>query len=167
MDTKELKLLTGHIVTESNLTRDSKLQLLNFIQKEANNHQLMALLMDGEIVKLDEQSKEIVEDRFKIFQLNEIGKLAVLAILAAASKGATLIYDRFFSKSAKFCSRYSGREKTTCMNKAKVAAIESKIKYLQRETRKCDITKSPKKCKRLMKKKIDKERIRRQKVLTR
>jgi len=166
MDTKELKFLTGYIVTESDLSKDSKIQLLNFIQKEADDHQLKALLLDGKIISLDEQSKQIVDDRFEIYQLNEVGKIIVLALVYAASKGAMAVYNRFFSKAAKFCSKYNGQEKTMCMSKAKIAAIKEKIKYIQKESIKCDNTKNPKKCKKLMKKKIDKEKIKLQKVLS-
>ncbi len=63
METKDLKLTAATYVVETDLSKPSKLQLLNFIQHEANDHQLMALLLDGEIVELDEQAKQIVEDR--------------------------------------------------------------------------------------------------------
>ena len=65
MDIQELKIATGYLVTESELSRDAKIQLLNFIQKEATEVQLMALLMDGKIITVDEQSEEIIRDRFK------------------------------------------------------------------------------------------------------
>ena len=72
MKTKNLKITAGYIVTESKLSKPAKLQLLNFIQNEASDEQLMALMLDGKIVKLDEQAKEIVKERFKN---SKIGKL--------------------------------------------------------------------------------------------
>jgi len=73
MESKDLKIAAGNLIVESELTKNSKKQLLNFIQHEACDHQIMALMLDGEITKLDEQSKEIVEERFenKFGDLNE------------------------------------------------------------------------------------------------
>jgi len=61
----DLQLVSGIIVTESKLNKESKLSLLNFIQHEASIHQLMALLLDGKVASLNESSKQIIEDRFK------------------------------------------------------------------------------------------------------
>lgn len=65
MDSKNLKIFAGSIVVESKLSKATKLQLLNFIQKEATNYQVMVLLLDGKIVELDKQAEHVVEDRFK------------------------------------------------------------------------------------------------------
>ena len=62
---KQLRLVAGAIVTGSKLSKGSKLQLLNFIQKEATDGQVKALLLDGKILtKIDEQTEEIINDRF-------------------------------------------------------------------------------------------------------
>ena len=66
MKSKNLKITAGSFVAESELSKPAKLQMLNFIQHEATDHQLMALLLDGEIVELDEQAEQIVEDRFNV-----------------------------------------------------------------------------------------------------
>lgn len=63
---KKLRLRAGKIVVESKLSKSAKLQLINFIQKEATDAQIKALLMDGKIVQLDEQSEEIVNARFEL-----------------------------------------------------------------------------------------------------
>lgn len=61
-----LKITCGEIVVRSKLTKESKLQLLNFIQKEADEHQLKAFLLDGEIVtQLNDEAKTIVDQRFE------------------------------------------------------------------------------------------------------
>jgi len=62
---KKLRLRAGEIVTGSKLSKEAKLQLINFIQTEATDAQVKALLMDGKIVQLDEQSEEIVNARFE------------------------------------------------------------------------------------------------------
>ena len=69
---KELQIFVGHTVVESKMSKASKIQLLNFIQHEATKHQLMSLIMDGKIVKLDEQAKQIVEDRFNVKYLQSM-----------------------------------------------------------------------------------------------
>lgn len=69
-----IKILAGRIVMESQLSNPSKLQLLNFLQYEATIPQVKAFILDGEIVKLDEQAIEIVNDRFALSEAG--GKVA-------------------------------------------------------------------------------------------
>jgi hypothetical protein len=66
MDLTQLMILSGSIVTESNLSKSAKLQIFNWIQSEATEAQLKAFLLDGSISNLDEQAVEIVNDRFFI-----------------------------------------------------------------------------------------------------
>jgi len=68
MDSKKLKILTGSVITKSKLSKAARLQLLNFVQNEATDYQVMALLLDGKILILDEQAEQIVEDRFKVYE---------------------------------------------------------------------------------------------------
>ena len=87
---KDLQIVAGNFIMESNLTKVAKHQLLNFIQHEANKEQIMALMLDGEIVKLDEQSKQIVNERFESKfgePLNELDWKAKAAIAGAAIVG--------------------------------------------------------------------------------
>ncbi len=82
MDSKSLKIGAGVLITDSELSKDSKIQLLNFIQSEATDEQVMALMMDGKIISLDEQSGEIIRDRWEASDMDEkiaegIGGLAV------------------------------------------------------------------------------------------
>lgn len=72
MNKQDLQIFLGWTITESKMSGPAKLQMLEFIQHEADLHQLMAVAMDGKIVKLDEQAKQIVEDRFKVYHLQEI-----------------------------------------------------------------------------------------------
>lgn len=63
---KQLKIIAGAIVVESKLSKGAKLQLLNFIQNEATDIQVKALLLDGKIVNdIDEQIEQIIEARFR------------------------------------------------------------------------------------------------------
>jgi hypothetical protein len=60
----DLQVLAGLVVTESELTKESKLSLLNFVQNEASIHQLMSFLMDGKVRTISESEKSIVKDKF-------------------------------------------------------------------------------------------------------
>lgn len=66
MTTKELKSLAGSIVMESEYSDSAKKQLLNFILNEASEHQIKALILDGDIERLDEQASNLVDKRFDI-----------------------------------------------------------------------------------------------------
>lgn len=68
MDSKKLKILAGSVITKSKLSKEARLQLLNFVESEATDHQIMVLLLDGKILILDEQAEQIVEDRFKVYE---------------------------------------------------------------------------------------------------
>jgi len=65
MKLNDLKQLTGEVIFESDISSESKKQLLQFILKEADETQLKSLVLDQKIVKnLDEQTQEIVDERF-------------------------------------------------------------------------------------------------------
>jgi hypothetical protein len=70
---KQLRVIAGTIITESKLSKGAKLQLLNFIQKEATDTQVKALLLDGKVLsKIDEQTEQIIKDRFVSFKLPKL-----------------------------------------------------------------------------------------------
>ena len=62
-----LKMVAGETIVDSHLSKSAKYQLLNFIQHEATEHQIKALLIDGEIVNgIDEQAQDIIDARFEM-----------------------------------------------------------------------------------------------------
>jgi len=61
---ESLQALSGLVVTESKLPSDAKESILNFIQHEASETQLMALLLDGKVQNVSEVTKPIVQERF-------------------------------------------------------------------------------------------------------
>lgn len=65
MKSSELKVAAATYVKESKMSNAAKLQLFKFIQHEASDAQIKALLLDGKIVALDEQAEEVVNDRFE------------------------------------------------------------------------------------------------------
>ena len=66
-----LRVTAAYFVKESNMTKASKLQLMNFLENEATDAQVMALLLDGEVQTLDEQAEQIVYDRWDSALLDE------------------------------------------------------------------------------------------------
>lgn len=139
----DLKIFAGLIVTESKMTKASKLQLLNFIQNEATIPQIKALLLDGEIVNLDKQAEEIVNSRFEVSERSKAGTLRKSAMgLAGAGGGmspAWLLYRTIrsaFSKCTKICGTYQINtvRRHQCMDKCKadkdrkIAAAKQKVK---------------------------------------
>ena len=69
---KKLRIFAGKVVVGSKLSKSAKLQLLNFIQNEATDSQVKALLMDGEITGLDKQAEEIVNVRFENHSISKL-----------------------------------------------------------------------------------------------
>ena len=60
----QLRVTAAYTVRESDLTKGAKLQIMNFLENEATDAQVMALLLDGKIQTLDEMAEDIVFDRF-------------------------------------------------------------------------------------------------------
>lgn len=68
---KELKKLAGNTVMESVYSTSAKKQLLNFILNEASDAQLKALILDGDIERLDEDAAQFVNKRFNLVKEEE------------------------------------------------------------------------------------------------
>lgn len=173
---KNLRLFAGHILISSKLSKSAKSQLLNFVKEDATDSQIKALLMDGEILSLDEQTEEIVNSRFDLFVeknnlkgvlefvdlytlMYKIGArdgFIAAAFIAAVTSAGEMVYKRFFSKAARACQDKSGIEKTSCMTKFKNNATKEKIKVYQKGMSMCNKSKTPDQCKAKLRKKIGK-----------
>jgi len=169
---KQLRIMAGAIVMESKLSKVAKLQMLNFIRKEATIPQIKVLLMDGEIVTLDEQAEEIVNARFKQSNLNEDviaigGLLTVSLIVAAVTAQAYKIIRAVVSKAHRTCLKYSGNEKQKCVDMVKKKGLEGMISTLTSGKSKCSKSKDPKKCQQLLNNKISKAKKKLDKIATR
>ena len=88
----QLRLTAAYFVKESTMTKAAKLQVMNFLQNEATDAQVMALLLDGEIQTLDEMAEIVVYDRFDAALLDE-GKIG--KALSAAKKGMEYVGSEF------------------------------------------------------------------------
>jgi len=156
---KQLRLCAAQIVFESELSDAAKLQLLNFIQIEATDAQVKALILDGRIVNLDEQAEEIVNDRFDLLEFDPLtvyaGMLAAMTAMFGAAIAANIynVYKTYMSKAGRACAGRSGEDRQRCIGdykvKAKIAAYTSALS-------KCSKAKDPNKCQIKFKKKIEK-----------
>jgi hypothetical protein len=160
---KQLRLYAAEIVVESDLSKAAKVQLINFIQNEATDAQVKALILDGRIIKLDEQAEEIVNDRFDLLEVDpasvEAGMMmggvgAIGAMLGAVvARAAYKVYRNYLSKAGRACAGRSGEDRQRCIGDFKVRA---KIAALKAASTKCSQAKDPEKCKAKLQKKIAK-----------
>lgn len=60
----ELRLFAAESVAGSRLSKAAKLQLMNFIEHDASDAQIKALIMDGKVTQLDELAEQVVHDRW-------------------------------------------------------------------------------------------------------
>ena len=127
MESKDLKITAGNFIVESDLSKAGKLQMLKFIRHEASDHQLMAILLDGEIIDLDEQAEQIVEDRFKVQE----------ALTGRERDFFLGRINRVFGECAKKCGRIAlSKEKRLCKERCKNARDAAILKA--RAQRKAD-----------------------------
>ncbi|MBR9682663.1 MAG: hypothetical protein GOV02_03220, partial [Candidatus Aenigmarchaeota archaeon] len=92
---KKLFIHAGELVVESKLSGQSKLQLINWIKKEATEAQIKAFLLDGKITALDEQAEEVVNDRFKgsnVQQMLEFVEPVSTVTMALAAAGLMKVW---------------------------------------------------------------------------
>lgn len=72
------------------------------------------------------------------------------SLIAASAIGAVvmvgMIYKRRFSKEAKECSQYQGRDRTICMSKARLLAAKEAQKQSEKALQNCDSAKNPEDC---------------------
>lgn len=171
MTSKDLKLLAGYLVMESDHSDSAKKQLLNFI-KEANVYQLKAFILNDEIESLDEDSYDIIEKRFNILEneifqdfdeseiitedVETVAKAAIATLIGGpaglALYGAYKLYQRYMTQAGRACRHAINRR--ACRKQYKINAVKLQIKELQKGISKCDQSKKPEKCRSIFEKKI-------------
>jgi len=162
METNTLKILAGDIVTKSELTRPAKLQLLNWLQNEATEVQIKAMLLDGQIVHLDEQAEEIVNIRFNIYEqgLSEAGTL--MGIIGALT-GILPIWRALavqFSDAQRQCGTFKiSKDRDACMAKARMGYAKRKIEAMKKAQGDCKSYKNPQACLKVLSAHIKKEMV--------
>jgi hypothetical protein len=179
---KQLRIIAGAIVSESKLNKEAKLQLLNFIQKEATDTQVKALLLDGKILaKIDEQTEEIIEERFEILReknwlLSEDAGATALAVifLGGVSLAVTTTIWRMYrhirgavDEKSRRCGTYSiGSDRKACLLTVKMDEANELVKMLQKGIGDCSKQKDPSKCKAKFKQAIIKQKEKAEKFKT-
>lgn len=134
---QDLRLIAGLMVIESELSKPAKLQMLEFIQHEATNTQIKALLLDWKIVKLDEQAEEIVNERFSISEAGgRVAKLRKSYMTQYGSSGglnpAWLLYRAVraqFDKCTRKCGTFelNTSRRQHCLLKCKVQKLQGEL----------------------------------------
>ena len=147
---KQLRLLAGEIIVESDMSKSSKIQLLNFIKEDATDAQVKALLMDGKIVKLDEQAEEIVNDRFDQHKLNEgaIRSIAGMILVGPVFWAGYRAVRAAMSDKSKRCGVLAiGKVRDVCMLKVKAEENKKLMELAQKALAACNQHPKPDKCK--------------------
>jgi len=150
---KQLRLVAGAVVTESKLSKGAKLQLLNFIQNEATDAQVKALLLDGKILtKIDEQTIDIINDRFEVSEAG--GRVAKIrktyASTSVAGGGLNIMWLAYrkirslYDACTRRCGKYeiNTSRRQHCMIKCKVDKFKGQLAAAKKAGNEQEITKS-------------------------
>jgi hypothetical protein len=134
---KKLRLFAAEVVVASKLSKPAKIQMLEFIQKEATDAQVKALLLDGKIVKLDEQAEQIVNNRFEVSEAGgRVAKLRKSYMTQYGSGGgvnpAWLLYRAAraqFDKCTRRCGTFelNTSRRQHCLIKCKVQKLQKEL----------------------------------------
>jgi len=151
---KQLKMLAGALIAKSDMSNSAKIQMLNFVRNEASIPQIKALLLDGEIKKLDDQSEEIVTTRFEqsdfMKAINEgavgsiVGMLVFTPPLWVAWRGISALMSQKRRKCGTF--RIS-KERDKCLELVPIITIRKKIEIVGKAIGQCNKNPDPGKCK--------------------
>jgi len=168
---KQLRMTAGAIVVSSKLSKSAKLQLLNFIESEATDVQIKALLLDGEILTdIDEQTEEIIEDRFKLSEIGmhqgfggtymrlSQGEAEIASIAAALAIGYMAFKLAAKITTKKECKdfKYGSQPWIECQRRVKIKKLQTQIDFMKSKSKLCDNTKKPDKCRKKLKEKMNK-----------
>lgn len=155
-------------MVESKLSKEAKLQLINFIQNESTDAQVKALLLDGEITQLDKQSEEIVNARFESHPLNEGVWKSVFGMII--SLGTWPLYRAIRAtlqdKSRKCGTFKVGAERDVCMAEVTLWEVNQMEKIIAKAKSECSKYKNPEKCRALADKAMTKNKLKKAKAET-
>lgn len=170
-DINKLRLVAFQKVYEDEklCCKDVKKQVLRYM-KEADEHDVKAYLLDGDLDIVEEDAKPIVDERFEKSEikediellgeeyLQEMDPVSFLGLMAGGIIAAGVAKDiaAKFSKCYGRCRRIEETDKRRlCKLKCKLEGREAKLKKLKQYD--CSEKDDPKKCKEKVKKQIEKE----------
>jgi len=131
-----LQTIAACMVYDEDISKPAKMQILRFIES-ASEKQLQHYIVHGDIVAEQEVA------------ISEVAFLVPAAIIAAAAAAGRAIYNAEFSKAARACQMFQGKEKKSCMKKFKIRGLNGKISAMRREMGKCNQTSRPDKCRKM------------------
>ena len=118
---EDLIFIAEAVILKSGLEESEYNELLEYVKTEASESELMSFILDGEMVKLDEQSMDVLVDRFIIYEgavgtaAKFVGKKASGAgkFVKKGAKGAASIPGKIADKAraAKFDMQFKSRAK--------------------------------------------------------
>lgn len=139
---KQFRLLAAEIVVSSKLPTSVKRQFVNFIKECKSDAQVKALLMDGEITKLDEQAENIVNQRWELSEAGgRVAKLRKSYMSTAGSGGGLNVFwlayrkiRSMYDSCTKRCGTYelNTSRRQHCMIKCKVAKAKAELAAAQK-----------------------------------
>jgi len=155
-DYKKLDVLVN-ILNEWDPVTDKEMGLTRIIGGEKGQQFLAHIDMNKLINYIDDKVRSAnVSGYNQGVTHGGVATLAAATIAALVTTVAYKTYKRFLSKAAKACNKYSGTEKTGCMNKFKRDATKRRIQDLTKGKQACKHTKAPSKCISKIDKKIGK-----------
>ena len=158
----DLKIFCGKVIVDSKLSKQAKLQLLNYVQHEADETQLKLFLLDGKIDRVTEDDAvEIINDRFESSNVLQEGLLKSIFGIVLLSPGGWLLWRGLkaaLNDANSKCGVFGiGSERDACLLKAKLQNEQKKIAALQKNA--CGQSKNPAACKKAVATQVQKAQM--------
>jgi len=163
---RDLRIFAGSIITDSKLTKAAKLQMLSFVEGQATDEQIMVFILDGKIIKLDEQSAELAKDRFAASDYPvqmEAGVLGNVMGMLFFSPQMWAAWRILKAAAGSECNSKCGifrvaKDRDACLAKCKIGIANKKIALINKNKAECGKAKNPKSCIKGAEKAIAKEK---------
>jgi hypothetical protein len=146
------KILAGHMIVESNNTKELKGQLLDFI-KIATESQVKYFILSGSIIEnIDKDSIELINRKFlEVYTEADpvaiVGGIALASIISGYSWLAWRMIGAATNKAKAKCGALSiGSRRKMCIAAVISHDQKKRITLLQKEIKNCKKTKNPEKC---------------------
>ena len=148
---KQLRIVAGMIIVESNLDQEDKLSLLEYVKTQATDVEVKAFLMDGIQTSVLKEDESFVNERFENHFINEQyleeGGWKTAAGIFFTTPAIWAMYRVIragFDKKSAQCGVFSiGRKRDVCL--WKLRAEENK-KFAQLQMKALSSCKNDKKC---------------------
>lgn len=150
----DLKIMLAYKVSESNLSKADKQNMINFI-KEANEHQIKHMFLTGRMARTI--SSTAIRENNRLFESREVqhalseGLLKTIFGMFLLNPAGWAMYRLIratFSKNSRKCGAFSiGKQRDLCLIRAKITKFEKLINLVKSQMVNCKESKNPEKCK--------------------